>query len=151
MIDIEKLYYTNKNKLNWKNVERDLTKYLNCSFANENTSKTIIIDKIAVDELTHSKYNMKLVGKLRLIKANLCMHLESVIREMENERWKEDIGEKHKSIAKNGWFRYDIHFTYPIRDEMGNYIGKQNYKATVVVRCAEDDKMYLYDIIDIKK
>ena len=32
-----------------------------------------------------------------------------------------------------------------------NYIDKQKYKATVVVRSAEDNNLYLYDIIDIKK
>lgn len=37
---------------------------------------------------------------------------------------------------------------------MGDYrniVGFTKYKATLVVRCASDDKFYLYDIIDIKK
>lgn len=151
MIDIEKLYFTNKNKLNWKDVENRIQSISGLICMNEKFSKEFNVDNKAIDELTHSRYNMKLKGKLRLIKANLLMYLEEIIKDMENERWKEDIGAKHKNIAKNGWYRYDIHFNYPVRDEQGNYIDKQKYKATVVVRSAEDNKLYLYDIIDIKK
>ena len=151
MIDIVKLYFTNKNKLNWKDVESKIKGISGSMFKNEKLSKDFNIDNKAIDELTHSRYNMKLKGKLRLIKANLLMYLEDIIKDMDNERWKKDIGDRHKNIAKNGWYRYDIHFKFPVRDEQGNYIDKQDYKATVVVRSAEDNKLYLYDIIDIKK
>lgn len=151
MIEIEKLYFTNKNRLDWKDVEVEIKNISGSVFNNEKISKEFNIDNKAIDELTHSRYNMKLKGKLRLIKANLLMYLEEIIKDMDNERWKEDIDAKHKNIAKNGWYRYDIHFNYPVRDEQGNYIDKQKYKATVVVRSAEDNKLYLYDIVDIKK
>ena len=151
MIDILKLYFTNKNKLNWKDVEVKIKNTSGSVFKNEKLSKDFNIDNKAIDELTHSRYNMKLKGRLRLVKANLLMYLEDVIKDMDNERWKEDLDSKHKNIAKNGWYRYDIYFKFPVRDEQGNYIDKQVYKATVIVRCAEDNKLYIYDIIDIKK
>ena len=151
MIEIEKLYFTNKNRLDWKDVEVEIKNISGSVFNNEKISKEFNIDNKAIDELTHSRYNMKLKGKLRLIKANLLMYLEEIIKDMDNERWKEDIDTKHKNIAKNRWYRYDIHFNYPVRDEQGNYIDKQKYKATVVLRSAEDNKLYLYDNVDIKK
>ena len=151
MISIEKLYFTNKNKLNWNDVEKNIKKFVGMNFINEKYNKKINIDNKSVDEMSHSKYNMRLKGKLRLIKANLSMCIDKVLCDMENERWKEDINSKHKNVAKNGWYRYDIHFTYPTRDEIGNFIGEQEYRGTVVVRCADDNNLYLYDIIDIKK
>ena len=151
MFDIKTLYFTNKNKLDWKYVETNIKKFSGQVIKNEKLSKEFYIDKRAIDELTHSRYNMRLKGKMRLIKANLLMYLEDVISNMENERWKEDIDAKHKNIAKNGWYRYDINFNYPVRNELGDFIDKQGYKATVVVRYSDDNKLYLYDIIDIKK
>ena len=136
---------------NLNDFEKNIKKFVGTSFINEKYNKKIIIDNKSIDELTHSKYNMRLKGKLRLIKANLTMYIDKVICDMENERWKEDINSKHKNIAKNGWYRYDISFTYPMRDEIGDFIGENEYKGTVVIRCADDNNLYLYDIIDIKK
>lgn len=38
-----------------------------------------------------------------------------------------------------------------IMGDYRNIVGFTKYKATLVVRCASDDKFYLYDIINIKK
>ena len=151
MIKIEKLVYTNKNKINWKVVEKDLDRFVDKSYINKVTNKNIFIDRRSIDELTHSNYTIKLKGKLRLIKANLVLHIEDIINDMNNERWQEDIGTKHKSIAKLGWNRYDIKFLFPLRNEEGEFIDMTEYKATCVVRISEDNKLYLYDIINIKK
>ena len=82
------------------------------------------------------------------------MHIEDIIKDiikdMDNERWKEDIGIKHKNIAKFGWNRYDIRFLFSLRNEQGEYIDMSEYKATCVVRISEDNKLYLYGIIDKK-
>lgn len=151
MVHIVKLKYTNKNKINWKKVENELKRFINKSYINNSTNKCIHIDNHSIDELTHSNYTINLKGRLRLIKANLVFYLDLIISEMDNERWKEDIGNKHKKIAKNGWYRYDVYFTFPVRNEYGEYIDTTNYRATCIVRITEDNQFYLYDIIDIKK
>ena len=50
--------------------------------------------------------------------------------------------------ASSGWYRYDIAFTIPIDDD--GTVRRNAYQATAVVRIKED-KLYLYDIINIKK
>ena len=57
------------------------------------------------------------------------MHIEYIINDMDNERWKEDIGIKHKNIAKFGWNRYDIRFLFPLRNEQGEYIDMFHLKT----------------------
>ena len=59
--------------------------------------------------------------------------------------------EKHKRDAKYGWYRYDSRFAIPVFDEEGEIIYYNVFKVIMVVRHAEDGKMYLYDIMSIKK
>ena len=61
MIDIEKLYFTNKNKLDWKDVEVKIKSASGLVCKNEKLSKEFNVDNKAIDELTHSRYNMKLI------------------------------------------------------------------------------------------
>lgn len=49
-----------------------------------------------------------------------------------------------------GWYRYDSRFALPVYTN--NEIEKYNvFHASLIIRYSEDKKMYLYDIIDIKK
>ena len=54
MIEIVKLYFTNKNKLDWKVVESSIKKFSASVFKNDKFSKEYYIDNKAIDELTHS-------------------------------------------------------------------------------------------------
>lgn len=117
----------------------------------ECNGKSVVVDSKCIDELAHSQYNMRIKGKLRIIKANLLVELEKIIRYATNERWTKDYDNKHKKSASNGWNRYDVHFSYPKNDINGNIITAERYKATMVVRINEKQELYLYDIINIKK
>ena len=56
-----------------------------------------------------------------------------------------------KAKAMNGWYYGIIHFTLPTTDDKGNITGRNKFKGRMVIRCDADKKLYLYDIIDIKK
>jgi len=66
----------------------------------------------------------------------------------------EDSRQRNVSIIKdapNGWYRYDTKFALPVYDSKGDLIRYNVYNAALVVRCDKDNKLYLYDIINIKK
>lgn len=68
-----------------------------------------------------------------------------------NKRYKENLAAKHRIEAKYGWYRYDTQFALPIYDKDGNVIRYNVFQAELVVRHSSDCKLYLYDIINIKK
>lgn len=88
---------------------------------------------------------------MKLVKANACIYYRELLKDANNERHQEDFNKKHRNLALKGFDRYDICFEYPNRDANRNITGFTIYKATIVIRCASDDKFYLYDIINIKK
>ena len=51
----------------------------------------------------------------------------------------------------NGWYSYVTRFGLPIYDENGKAERYNVFQAIILVRHAEDGKLYLYDIIKIKK
>ena len=64
---------------------------------------------------------------------------------------KENFKEKHNKDAKYGWYKYISRFALPVYCE-GEEIERYNvFRVVMIVRHAEDEKMYLYDIMNIKK
>lgn len=59
--------------------------------------------------------------------------------------------DKHNRQAKNGWYRYDTKFALPVYSEDGNIERYNIFSARLLIRHASSGKMYLYDILEIKK
>ena len=53
--------------------------------------------------------------------------------------------------AKLGWYRFDSRFALPVYKESGEIAGYNVFNVIMVVRHAQDGKLYLYDIVNIKK
>jgi hypothetical protein len=53
--------------------------------------------------------------------------------------------------AKYGWYRYDSRFALSVYNETGEIERYNVFHASLIVRHSEDKKLYLYDILDIKK
>lgn len=62
-----------------------------------------------------------------------------------------DYNEKHGSKAKFGWYRYNTRFGLPVYDESGNLERYNIFTTRMLVRCDEDGKLYLYDLVRTKK
>ena len=58
---------------------------------------------------------------------------------------------KHSRQAKNGWYRYDTRFALPVYDENGDIERYNVFSARLLIRHASSGKMYLYDVLEIKK
>ena len=51
----------------------------------------------------------------------------------------------------NGWYRYNSYFALPVYGD-NEIIERYNvFHTSLIIRHANDGKMYLYDVIDIKK
>lgn len=53
--------------------------------------------------------------------------------------------------AANGWYRFNSHFALPVYDENGEVERYNVFHASILIRHDANGKMYLYDIMDIKK
>ena len=60
-------------------------------------------------------------------------------------------GKKSKCSRRFGWYRYDSRFALPVYKESGEVEGYNVFKVIMVVRHAHDGKLYLYDLVNIKK
>ena len=67
------------------------------------------------------------------------------------KHFRENREKKHKRDAKNGWYRYDSRFALPVYDDKGELERYNIFHASMLVRHSNDGKLYLYDVIDIKK
>ena len=64
---------------------------------------------------------------------------------------RKSFGNKHKSKAQQGWYRYDTRFGIPTYDSDGVLQQYNIYSARMLVRCDENGKLYLYDLVRTKK
>ena len=65
--------------------------------------------------------------------------------------YKDNFKEKHSKDAKFGWYRYESRFALPVFDKYGEIERYNVFHVVKIVRHAEDKKLYLYDIMNIKK
>ena len=103
------------------------------------------------DEYTGSKYTHTLRGGNAKAKANAAQGIPELLEIAEGKHFRENNAEKHKRNAKNGWYRYDSRFALPVYADNGEVERYNVYHASMLIRHANDGKMYLYDILDIKK
>ena len=84
-------------------------------------------------------------------KANATQGLPELLEIASKKRFKENLKEKHESDAKFGWYRYDTKFALPVYNENQELERFNIFQAALVIRHAQDGKMYLYDLVNIKK
>ena len=59
--------------------------------------------------------------------------------------------EKHSKDAKFGWYRYGSRFALPVYKNDEEIAGYNLFEVIMVVWHAQDGKLYLYNIMNIKK
>ena len=147
-VNVPQIIFKNKQNIPWNEVEQYLKKYIGKSFVVKEYGDVIYIAGEFPDEFTESQYTKKLRGGLAKAKANSGQVIGEMIESAQNRRWIENKDEKHNKEASGGWYRYDVAFTIPVDD--AGAARRNTYQATAVVRIKKD-KLYLYDIINIKK
>ena len=81
----------------------------------------------------------------------LQLYINHALQTAVGKHFRDNCEHKHKRDAKNGWYRYDSRFALPIYDDKGELERYNVFHASMLVRHSNDGKLYLYDVIDIKK
>lgn len=150
LVVIPKIIFWGKRSMNWKEVEKYLLRYAGEIIEVTETKDIIYIGKDFADEYAGSKYTKKLNGANRKAKANMAQIIPELIEIGTEKRWSKDYEDRHGKKAKRGWYRYNTRFALPKTDEEGSIIAYKIYKAVLLVRYADDGKLYLYDVINLK-
>ena len=67
------------------------------------------------------------------------------------KKFTENYKEKHTIDAMYGWYHYESRFALPVFNEVGEIERYNVFHASMLIRHSNDGKLYLYDVIDIKK
>ena len=143
--------FKGKRRIDWHEVENYLKKYIGNYYKIEDTQEMIHIGKDLPDEFSGSQDTARLQGALAKAKANVAQGIPELIKIAINKRFKNNLASKHSVNAKFGWYRYDSKFALPVYDEMGKVERYNVFCAEILIRHAANKRMYLYDIVNIKK
>lgn len=148
---IDTIRFKGKKNINWDEVRDYLRSYVGEYYEITDTADVIYIGKDFPNEYTGSNYTYQLKGMAAKAKANAAQGIPSMIEIATGKHFRENHEKKHARNAKYGWYRYDSHFALPVLDEQGRAERYNVFHASMLVRHDEDGKLYLYDILDIKK
>lgn len=133
-------------------------KYLKALVNTEHPFSTILVDAQPVyigkdlpGEYRSSEYTKKMFPNLRTVKMQAATNLDEMLLLAENGEWRENVKDKHKTDAQNGWYRYEARFAVPVLTVEKTVDHYTVYGGTLLIRNDADGKSYLYDLVDIKK
>lgn len=151
IVMINNIHFSGKRLINWDNVKDYLKAFVGNNYRIENTADIIYIGNDLPNEYTGSVYTYKLKGAAAKAKANAVQGLPEIIKIAVGKHFRKNNSEKHYRNAAFGWYRYDSRFALPVYGENKTIERYNVYHASLLVRHDENGKMYLYDILDIKK
>lgn len=84
-------------------------------------------------------------------KANAATELPELLKYAVNKRWQENFKDKHGADAMYGWYRFTSRFAMPIYSDHEELLRYNLYRIEMLIRHGSDNKLYLYDMVNIKK
>lgn len=151
IVVINDIVFKGKRSVNWKNVREYLKKYIGDFYTIASTGDIVYIGSDLPNEYSGSKYTHSIKGTNAKAKANATQGIPELIEIAVGKHFRKNNEEKHWRNAKFGWYRYDSRFALPVYDEVGEIERYNVFHTSLIVRHSEDKKLYLYDILDIKK
>ena len=151
IVMINDICFKGKRNVNWDDVEKYLRQYVGEFYTIAETKDIIYIGMDLPSEYTGSVYTRRLKGTVAKAKANATQGIPEMIEIAVGKHYRENQGDKHRWNARFGWYRYNSAFALPVYDEKGQIQRYNVFHASLLIRHANDGKMYLYDVIDIKK
>ena len=148
---INDVFFRGKRAINWDDVEEYLQQFIGKSFIISQFQDLVYIGSDLPDEYAHSEYTRILRGSNAKAKANAVQGLPEIIETAYDKKHTENHKDKHKKDAKYGWYRYESRFALPVFDNNGELDYYNVFQVVLVVRHGDDGRMYLYDIMNIKK
>ena len=151
VVVINDLRFKRSKRVDWNTVEEYLKEYIGSCAEILDTNEMIYIGSDFPDEYAHSKDTKVLRGPNEYAKANASAAIKELIQIATNKTFSENHKDKHNNKAKYGWYCYDTRFAIPKYNDDGELAGYNIFKGRMVIRHAQDGKLYLYDILRIKK
>ena len=151
IVVINDIRFKGKRSVDWKDVRAYLKEYVGDFYEVASTGDVIYIGSDLPNEYSGSKYTNSLRGTNAKAKANATQGIPEMIEIAMNRHYRENKETKHWRNAMYGWYRYDSRFALPVYGTNEEIIRYNIFHASLIVRYSEDRKLYLYDIIDIKK
>lgn len=151
IVVINDIRFKGKRSVDWKEVRAYLKEFVGEFYTIASTGDVIYIGSDLPSEYTGSNYTKKLNGTAAKAKANATQGIPEMIEISIGKYFRENNNQKHNWNAKNGWYRYDSRFALPVYNENCEAERYNIFHASMLIRHANDGRMYLYDIIDIKK
>lgn len=148
---INDIKFRGKRSINWKDVKQYLKNLVGEFYRIVDTNDMVYIGNDFPNEYTGSKYTYTLKGTAAKAKANAAQGIPELLEIADGKFFRENNESKHSRDAAYGWYRYDSRFALPVYGTDGEVERYNVFHASMLIRHAEDGKMYLYDIIDIKK
>ena len=148
---INDIIFKGKRLVNWDDVKSYLETYVGEFYEIADTKDIVYIGKELPDEYTGSRYTYSLKGTNAKAKTNASQGIPEMLEIATGKHFRENSGGKHIRDAANGWYRYNSRFALPVYDENGEVERYKVSHASMLIRHDANGKMYLYDIMDIKK
>ena len=148
---INDILFKSRRAIDWNEIEQILKKYIGEYYEIAETAEKVYIGADFPDEFSHSKYTKAIKGANEKAKANVLPAIGKLILIADSKTVFPDYDKKHGNKVKNGWYRYDTRFGIPVYSDLGEIERYNIFKARMLVRCDENKKLYLYDIVQIKK
>ena len=151
IVVINDIRFKGKRSIDWKEVRAYLKEYVGDFYKVASTGDVIYIGSDLPSEYSGSVYTKRLNGAVAKAKANATQGIPEMIEIAVGKHFRGNKESKHWRNAMYGWYRYDSRFAIPVyRDD--EEVERYNiFHASLIVRYSEDGKLYLYDVIDIKK
>ena len=151
IVIINDIIFKGKRNIEWRDVEAYLKQYVGEFYTIAETDEVIYIGSDLPDEYTNSNYTKKLKGASAKAKANATQGIPEMIEIATNKEYEENRKAKHNKDARFGWYRYESRFALPVFDENGEIERYNIFHVLMLMRHSHNGKLYMYDIIDIKK
>lgn len=151
IVFLHDIRFKNRQNIDWEDVKEYLKNCVGECYEIDEYSDKIFIGTDFPVELSGSHDTFRLKGTLAKAKANSVQGLKELVEVATNKRFQDNMKTKHEKDAKYGWYRYTTNFALPVYDNDGNLERYNIFRTEMIVRHAEDGKMYLYDFVNIKK
>ena len=142
IVFIHDVRFKGKRSIEWTDVETYLKEFVGESYVIEDTNDMIYIGADFPDEYAHSEYSTSLKGANAKAKANAAQGVPELIEIATGKEYRKNTKMKHSKDAR---------FALPVYKESGEVERYNVFNVIMVVRHAQDGKLYLYDLVNIKK
>ena len=151
IVVIHDIRFKGRQAIEWNDVEQYLRQYIGEAHIIESTQDMVYIGTDLPEEYSHSNYTKNLKGANAKAKANAAQGIPEMLTIADNREYEINRKDKHSKDARYGWYSYVTRFALPVYENNGDIERYNVFRAILLVRHAENNKLYLYDVMKIKK